>query len=355
MEGFIQETGNGIATIVKPRFPHLKPKSPFEIIQCFIGRKEMAARLEVFYKKFESYFDVIMKPVIRETTEPHEIVAWYYEVADELCESYGLCHNISDFFSDNPKNRTFYRKNEGLNGITVNINENVEEFYGFGIEWILSLNSNYKNWLMYIISRISAFGAEDAWSILQEQMECHPFLDREWIDMEKDETDPDSYAQSIEHMEESRMLITIENEKMIKFYDLPKPKRLFLPKTQEDKKIYSLIHAGMAFVKAVDESGKTIHDFYDKEETHNEGLLPLERVFLICRSWMNPSKVVEKYVFEETIDETANQIGICSYHITSPSVKDEFDPTIFNFEPINKLILFHNQFSTIEREKSRKK
>lgn len=350
MEGFIQETGNGIAAIVKPRFPHLKPKTSFEIIQYKIGRKEMAARLEVFYKKFKSFFDLVMEPAIRANTEPHEIVSWYYEVADDLCESHGLSHNIAEYFADDKSNRKYYKKGEGFNGITIDINEDVGEFYGFGIEWILDLNSNYKNWLLYIICRLSEFGAEDMWSILAEVKECHPFLDKEWIDMEKDDMDPDDYEASIAHMNESLTDIEREEKDKIKFNNIKKPKRLFAPKTKADEKIHSLILAGIAFVQAVDESGKTLYDFYDPEEQDNYGLLPLERVFFICRSWMNPSPVVEKYVFEESIDETANQIGICRYRVAAASVKDELDLDIFNFEPISKLILFHSQFSTIERQ-----
>jgi hypothetical protein len=335
MQGNNRETSNGATGIIQPRFPRLKTKSQFEIIQYEIGRKVFVEKLEVFYSAFQNYFDILERPIIRKNTEPFEIAEYYYQIAKDLCVANDIDHNIIGLFLNNAHSQ-FEEESKPL----LYFRTDVQEFFGFGIGWVKSLNNNYKNWFLYIFQCLrNDFQLSDSWEII-EILSQSGMYDPENFD----DTDKEEQENAREQREEIAKMKTVEFAKFPFKKKYKRPARIQKPQTDFEKKVYPVILTGIELLEEI--KGKSIFDFFNMDEADGYGHMYLSYVYLICDSWYNATPEVGYHVFEQFIDDHANQVGITPYEIGS----DKFDLDDFDFTPILLLNKFHSQFNPLERE-----
>lgn len=326
-----RETKQLAPAIQRPRFPHLKPISALEILQYEIGREELANRLNKIYPKFKTCFDNAIKKKFKPESEPWQVALVYWSALQRIAHDEDLFVNIPEFFFEGKK-------------LQVARVHEADEFCGFGIGWIRKIDANYRAWFKFILRRMVQFGCSTSWDYLH----CDSIIEFEEEQMMDSDTEEERarFAESIEQIK----IECAEEERKSKMINLQakKPSRLKKPKGKREKEIVAAIKAGLEFVKAVDDSGKRMNDFFNEEAASEYGTLTPHEFFFIMDSWLNPSDVITTHVLEWHIDDRANNVGIAPFELEVPE-DQEYHSDLFDFTPINTLFAFHIHFHKLEQ------
>lgn len=331
MQGNDRKTGSYSTGIIQPRFPRLRPKPFLEIVQYHIGREEMTKKVNQLYQKFESYLDVMVPPLIRSTTEPFEVADYYAQTVIDILDCDGFQQNIVDFFTKD--------KN-----ILIEFRDSPGGFYTMPFGWINFVDSNYKNWMLFIMRRLSEFGIDDQWRYLREVKEFDPDMDEEDLNARKDEFDEEEFLERLLDADQFASDFNIEMKRELKFKKAKRPTSLRKPECPSENLIYLLIQQGIELVDQF-KPKQSINQFSNETKAYENCHLTLDQVYFLCEYNNKVSDTVQSFVFER-IEDMANQCGIADYCISHP-IDKEYDPDAIDVSTILKLNKFAENLNEV--------
>jgi hypothetical protein len=316
--------------IIQPRFPHIEPKPLEEVIQYKVGRKKVIQILQQLDSKFAFHLDPMIKPIIRDTTEPYEILQWYSEAIDHILKEQELNHNLERALLGHDDTYYVSEKFEG------------DEFYGIPVGWIKDAPKKYQKWLRYILFHFYEFGLFDVWRYAEwytyeEEMYADEMEDAEEHERKEMQERLDEITEGKSELAKTEPAV---EDKM--------PKRLTKPKDETETLIYKAIIDGLDFISA-SKDGKMCIDAFESLEDRDNGCLPLSHLFMMMDGYYRCSDYVESYICNQGIDVQANQVGITAFEIMSFG-DEEIDEDTFDFSPITTLLNCVWSFRACERK-----
>ena len=278
--------------ITKPRFPHLKPKSQFEVLQYRHGREFIIKKLTKLEWKFQEYLDCQIKPVIRKNTEPWTILKWYYEAIEEvLALNKNIDANLSDYIQSDDDE--FEMKIENL------IDQN--EIFLIGTNWIKLIPTRYQNWFNYIYHFLEfEIGCFTIWDYINEFDAEESLMD--WYSFDENTNSEDEEYQDYLQLK-AALEETIKNRPAFRN---SRPKRIPKPQNEAEVRLSKTLNEVLILLE--DWDGHSLHQY--QEYNDDEEGLDLTYMFSIVDNGKDWNEYVSRQYYEMHVECIAQGSGV---------------------------------------------
>lgn len=285
---------------------------------------------------FQDYFCYHIKPVIRETTEPYEILDWYIDSIEHLLKD-DYQYDLKEFMSVN--------KHTDMH-LNISIDFEYHDFHGFSVDWIDNIPKKYQLYFRKLFYNLKQIGIPDIWvdyiDCIDEVFELEQF-DHYPKDDEEDKKEKakakKTYLDGINAVKDSRINFEDWN------YLLPKVPEA---KNKEEQRLVDVIQHSKKVFSLFKKEEKTVGHYTSYSSVCN-GYLDVPSQFLILESYQNASKWIEYHVFEQFIDVTANQVGIAPWTVENEK-KKPLDLDDYHFEPMYLLSKLSEMLFYLEKD-----
>jgi len=286
---------------------------------------------------FEDAFSFHIRPVIRDNTEPYEILEWYI---DSVMQILGGKYN-----------NTFYQFLENNNeSFQISLDIELGDFSAAGVFWIKKIRKSYRMWMEYVLNGMMEIGVPTIWDYahsLEEELCCEFHWDepqRDWYDSDEDFNTHMEYLQDqLNEFQNGKKEVL--NTSMS--FSHNRPERLLKPRNEKEQLIFDCIKLGLETIELFKSKELTLQSF-NCIETINNGGLGVEAQYIIIDKWwknhIHPWS--EHYVFEQAIDERAN-VGISPW--STKNLSKKFDEDEFDHTPMLLIHEFFNLMLKIEQ------
>ena len=307
MERIRQKREVSTSTFQRPRFPHLKAKDNFEILQYEIGRKEIIEKINHIAWKFKYYLEPMVKPIISDNTEPYTILRWYYDAAKEIIETYQLDNNLDQYI--NNIDSIDWLSEEENSKIDLWHEHYEHEIWVIGIKWVHKTPVKYWKHFYNIFREVEQFGTYTIWDYLSD-----------WDPEENIKDEIQHYTTNDQHDEEREYLQQqLKDIKEIKdnYIDWSNLVRTELPVPENE------------FEKALNCRIEECHKILDSlkgfnfssgmnEDDYNNSLLPTEQLYNIVLNGSDPTVFTQVNYIEQHVESLANQAGVAPWRFYYP-------------------------------------
>jgi hypothetical protein len=315
------QSTNDHTRIERPRFPRLKAKHEFEVLQYRYGREFIIGKIEYLAWKFKDELDACIKPMIRNTTEPYEILKWYYYTVKNVFERYpDLETNLDDWICRGPD---VIVEDERYEGLVIDELIGQQELFLLGVNWIDQIPTRYQKWFRYIYSQFRSIGFYSIWDYCQEYMvdkehmaEMYEIDDVNQLDMENE--NHALYASMI------KMIDIIENETNVLNHD--RPKNMPHPKNKKEEYLSNKLQKALDLLELI--GNYNIYQNYRIEDGEH-GALSLYQMFFIVDDAVNWNPFFRQHIYYEHLEQTANNFGVAPWRFGIDDTK------VFDIDDIN--------------------
>lgn len=333
------KTSNDHTRIERPRFPRLNTLHAYQVLQYQYGRKFIIDKVEYLAWKFEHQLDACVKPYIRETTEPYEILIWYKDAIKEYLASQGPLEENIDKWIKLPPNELF--EDTDTDECHINQLEDQPEIFMVGMDWTEKMPEDYKTWFKYIFTYLSSIGFYSSWDYCREYMVDPAFM-KEWYEIENHEEIDLKKENHKDYME------TIAEIEKLSDQDCPfkveEPKELPKPKNQLERYLSNELERALTYIHLIGDYQLWANYLPGDGD---DGALPLHEMFWLVDNADDMSPFVAQHIVELHIEQTANNCGVAPWRFGMPH-DAQFDIDAVNsdkYEYINQLgyILIHTE------------